>query len=176
MACYAARVRAWLAIALIAWGCGDDDAGDGGAGDAALCGIGPGSVEVGEGGARWSPLPESGGELEIVRGAQGGIHVLVGFTAREMDLNLSAHYELNDATMGGATVGTPTDLELRPTLFSPDGSGGSVRNPDLVILDNEMPSFERFVGRTLSLSVRVVSRDGSHACDARTVTLINEIP
>ena len=169
-------MRACLLVLAIACGCGGDDAGDGGAGDAAACGVGPGTVEVGEGGARWSPLPASGGEMEIVRGAQGGIHVLVGFTARDMDLNMTAHYELNDPAMDGATVGIPTDLELRPTLFSADGSGGSIRNPDLVILDNEMPSFERFVGRELRLSVRAVSGDGTRACDVRTVTLVNEIP
>jgi hypothetical protein len=141
------------------------DAGDAEAG----CGTGPGSIEVGVGGSRLRPLPAEGGELPIVRGAQGGIHVVVGVWVRDLDLDLELRYRLEDAS--GALVGEETVLpELTPGLFSPDGARYQ-RHPDLVVLDNDAPRVDDFAGRTLTLRAEARSRDGSHACDARQVVL-----
>jgi hypothetical protein len=114
------------------------------------------------------PLPETGGELSIVLGAQGGIHVLVGFSVSDMDLEMGATYTLTEAGTG-EVFGT-TELALRPTLFSSE-MGQTVRNPDLVVLDNENPSVDRFAGRAAVLSLEAISAD-SHACDSREITLI----
>jgi hypothetical protein len=87
-----------------------------------------------------------------------------------MDLELVLHYRLEDAT-DGAPVGVETVLRLTPPLFAPDGSRFA-RHPDLVILDNETPRVEDFVGRTVLLHAEAISVDGSHACDVREVTLV----
>ena len=137
--------------------------------DATECGRGPGVVQVGQGGSRLRALPETGGELPIVLGSQGGIHVLVGFRARDMDLEMDVEYRLVDPG-SQEVVGTPTTLALRPTLFSREGAD-AVRNPDLVVLNNEEPRVEDFAGRVVRLELEAMSAD-SHACDAREVTLL----
>lgn len=137
-------------------------------GEPTVCGEGPGVVTVGEGGSRLRPLPEVGGELPIVRGAQGGIHVLVGFSVEAMDLTMEAEYRLENAETG-ESLGESTALTLRPGLFSSQ-SGQAIRNPDLLILDPEAPSIERYAG--LSAILHLEARDAtSHACDQRQVTL-----
>jgi len=134
------------------------------------CGRGPGSVRLGEGGSRLRDLPESGGALDIVRGSQGGIHVLVGFRVRDMGLEMHAVYRLVDPETGEA-VGTPTERALRPTLFNADGAD-YVRNPDLIVLDNGSDDTTAFAGRNLHLELEAVS-DDSHACDLRAVELVD---
>jgi len=138
-------------------------------GGMSTCGDGPGSVTVAEGGSRLRPLPTTGGELPIVLGAQGGIHVLVGFTVRDMSLEMRATYTLRELATD-AVLGTPTELELRPTLFRTE-LGDTIRNPDLIILDNEAPTIDRFEGRQARLILEAVSGD-SHACDVREITLV----
>ncbi len=147
----------WLA------GCIGDD------GPGTACGTGPGKVEVARGGSRLYDLPPSGGELPIVLGSQGGIHVLVGFRVWDMDLGMDITYRLVDPETE-AVVGTPTALSLRPTLFTNDGTS-TIRNPDLVVLNNEEPRVEDFAGRTVRLELEARSAD-SHACDARTARLV----
>lgn len=134
-----------------------------------VCGTGSGRVEVGRGGSRLRDLPPSGGELDIVRGSQGGIHVVVGAWVEGMDLELTMTYRLEE---DGVVVGTPTTVPLRDALFAPAGER-YVRHPDLVVLDNFSPSVDRFAGRTVDLTVEAVSVDGSHACDTRSVVLID---
>lgn len=158
-----------LAFAILA-SCGPPGPVDAGDGATGACGSGPGQIEVGYGGSRLRALPPTGGELAIVRGAQGGIHVLVGAWVEDMDLELELRYRLEDAA-DGSPVGVETVLRLTPPLFSPDGSR-YVRHPDLVILDNEMPRVEDYVGRTVLLQAEAISVDGSHACDVREVTLV----
>jgi len=111
----------------------------------------------------------TGGELPIVLGAQGGIHVLVGFTVRDMELEMQATYTLQELE-SDAVLGTPTQLELRPTLFTTE-LGETIRNPDLIVLDNETPSIDRFEGLRARLRLEAVS-EGSHACDVREITLV----
>ncbi|MCB9591374.1 MAG: hypothetical protein H6719_01470 [Sandaracinaceae bacterium] len=131
------------------------------------CGTGSGSVEVGRGGSRIRSLPPSGGELDIVRGSQGGIHVLVGAWVEGMDLDLTLSYRLEEA---GELVGAPSEIPLRAALFAPAGER-YVRHPDLIVLDNFSPSVDQYVGRTVDLTAEAVSADGSHACDTRSVVL-----
>ncbi|MEZ4340139.1 MAG: hypothetical protein R3B82_26250 [Sandaracinaceae bacterium] len=136
------------------------------------CGTGGGSVEVGRGGSRLRSLPATGGELDIVRGSQGGIHVVVGAWVEGMDLEMTMTYRLEE---DGEVIGTPTSVPLRDALFVPAGTRW-VRHPDLVVLDNLSPSVERFAGHTVDLTVEAVSVDGSHACDTRSVTLTDPGP
>jgi hypothetical protein len=147
-------------------GCDDPRPTDAGTSE---CGDGPGTVTVAEGGSRLRPLPETGGALPIVLGAQGGIHVLVGFTARDMALDMRATYTLTSVATD-EVLGEPTVVDLRPTLFTTE-LGVTQRNPDLVVLDNETPDVDRFAGQLARLSLEAVSAD-SHACDDREVTLV----
>ncbi len=123
---------------------------------------------MGSGGLRLISLPESGGLLPIVRGSQGGIHVVVGAWVRDLPLEMELAYELRDAE-DSSPVGLSTVLELTPSLFSADGSRYQ-RHPDLLVLDNEMADVTPFVGRAVYLQGR--ARAGSEeACDSRLVTL-----
>ena len=152
-----------LALAILC-GCPGDDTGfDAGS----ECGRGPGIVELAQGGSRLRNLAD-GADLPIVRGSQGGIHVLLGFRVRDMELTMNAVYQLRDSETG-ELVGTPTERALRPTLFSTEGTD-TVRNPDLVVLDNGSDDTTDFDGRAVRVELSAVSA-GSHACDAREVIL-----
>ncbi|HJL20269.1 MAG TPA: hypothetical protein RMH99_31670 [Sandaracinaceae bacterium LLY-WYZ-13_1] len=157
--------RTLATLAILIGSCGPPAGADGGAG----CGTGPGTVEVGAGGSRLRALSERGGELSIIRGAQGGIHVVVGAWVADMDLELELRYRLTDA---GTPVGDETVRDLAPGLFAPDGDRW-VRHPDLVVLDDDEPRVDDFAGRRLTLEVEARSVDGSHACDRREVTLVD---
>jgi len=157
------RASPWLLLLLL--GCGPPPPGL----PDASCGTGPGSVEVGRGGSRLRALPAEGGELEIVRGSQGGIHVLVGAWVADMDLDMTLRYRLED---DGERVGIETEVPLRAALFAPS-SERFVRHPDLVVLDNDSPDTSAFAGRTVELTAEALSVDGSHACDTRRVTLVD---
>ncbi len=136
----------------------------------ASCETERGQVEVGRGGSRLRSLPRTGGEVDIIRGAQGGIHVVVGaWVSADVDLDLTMRYQLVEA---GSLLGTETSVELRPALFAVDGAR-FVRHPDLIVLDGFSPSVDRFVGRTADLEVELWSADGTRACDSRTVTLVD---
>lgn len=156
--------RLIFGLALVVAGCSDGSPPDGNG-----CGQGPGRVQVGQGGTRFRDLPAMGGELGIVRGSQGGIHVLVAFRTWDMGLIMDVVYRLEDADTG-EPMGLTTELMLRPGLFGNDGVS-AVRNPDLLILDNEAPSIDRFAGRSARLVLEAVG-GGSHACDARFATLV----
>lgn len=153
-----------LAFAL-STGCGPVTAPDAGSG----CGTGAGRVEVARGGSRALALPPEGGELPIVLGPQGGIHVVVGAWVEDMDLDLVLSYRLED--LAGDLVVPATELDLGPSLFRPDGDR-HLRNPDLVVLDDQAARVEDFAGQMLDLVAEARSIDGSHACDRRRVTLI----
>ncbi|MDW8362695.1 MAG: hypothetical protein RMK74_09860 [Myxococcales bacterium] len=146
------------------WGCapGPVPPGD------AACGSASGEVEVGQGGASWSPLPRAGGSLRIVRGSQGGVHVLVGFRARGLPPRMDVVYELRGDD--GALVGEArTALSLTPGLFTRDGDA-LVRNPDLLVLDWDEDRSADFAGVTAVLTLEART-DGGTACDARRVVL-----
>lgn len=141
--------------------------------DAGACGSGPGSAVAGTGTTRFAPFFATGGELEIVRGAQGGIHVLVGFRPVGMDLRITVVYALLEQG---------TEVEVAPAITrSLDPSGytrdadGYMRLGDLLVLDNMVPRVEDFVGRTVRLRLDVVSADGSHACPESVVTLVDRV-
>ena len=150
--------------AMLLLGCGSEPGVDGGG----TCGDGFGRVQAGQGGSRLRALPVTGGELPIVRGTQGGIHVLVGFRVWDMQLDMRATYRLVEVGTG-ALVGTPTELNLTPSLFTSDASS-RLRNPDLLILNNTAAPVSEFAGRVVRFEVEAVSAD-AHACDVRTVTL-----
>jgi len=148
--------------------CGPSPVSDAG-GDAPSECAGPGTVEVGRGGSRLRALPSSGGELPIVVGAQGGIHVVVGAWVRGLDLDMVMTYRLEDPA-DGSRVGDETSVPLSAGLFAPDGDRYA-RHPDLIVLDNDTPRVDDFVERRVLLRVEARSNDGAHACDSREVTL-----
>ena len=133
------------------------------------CETGTGAVEVGRGGSRLRRLSTTDPELDIVRGPQGGIHVVVGAWVRDVSLDLTMNYRLSQ---DGERVGDETSVELRPALFAPDGER-FVRHPDLIVLDNFSPDTSGFAGRTVVLEVEILTDDGTHACDSRMVTLVD---
>lgn len=139
--------------------------------DAGACGTGPGTAVAGTGTTRFRPLAATGGELEIVRGAQGGIHVLVGFRPIAMDLRTTAIYSLLEQSTD-AEVAPSVARSLDPSGFTRDADG-YVRLGDLLVLDNMVPRVEDFVGRTVRLHVEVTSADGSHACPEAVVLLVD---
>ena len=158
------RVRVAL-LCLLACGCDPGGGGDAGAG----C-LDDGRVEVGSGGSRLVRLPESGGELPIVRGSQGGIHVVVGAWVQELPLEMDLTYRLLDARTSDL-VGEPTTLRLTPSLFRPDGARHQ-RHPDLLVLDDESADVAPFVGRTVRLTAEARTTT-ERACDSREVTLVD---
>ena len=104
-----------------------------------------------------------------MRGAQGGIHVLVGFRVLAVPLTLTATYRLRDPGTG-ETVGAPTVRALGPGLYRVDGVG-TARVDDLLVLDPDTPRVEDFAGRVVALELEVVTAAGACARDTRTVTL-----
>jgi hypothetical protein len=126
------------------------------------------AVEVGGSGGRFVRLPREGGELPVVRGSQGGIHVLVGFRPRAMPLTVTATYRLVDPATG-AILGNPTVRMLGPGLYRVDAEGPA-RIDDLLVLDPDEPRVADFAGRAARLEVEVVA---ASACgrDVRLVTL-----
>lgn len=160
------RCLALVGLVLVA--CGPSPAIDAGPDAPATC-AGPGTVEVGRGGSRLRALPPSGGELPIVVGAQGGIHVVVGAWVRGLDLDMVMSYRL-EAPADGSRIGDETVVPLSAGLFAPDGDRYA-RHPDLIVLDNDTPRIDDFAERRVLLRVEARSNDGAHACDVREVTL-----
>ncbi len=161
---YPSPVRAALLVLVLACGCDPVDPVDGGGACAD-----DGRVEVGAGGSRLIALPESGGELPIVLGSQGGIHVVVGAWVRDLPLEMDLTYRLEDPVTA-ATIGEPTTLHLTPSLFRPDGARQQ-RHPDLLVLNNESPDVTELAGRS-ALLVAEARTAAARACDLRQVVLV----
>jgi len=153
---------------LLLLGCGPAPDGDAGPEGGARC-EGPGELEVGRGGSRLRALPPEGGELPIVVGAQGGIHVVVGAWVRGVDLEMELTYRLEDPE-DGSRIGDETRVPLSPGLFAPDGDRFA-RHPDLIVLDNDTPRVDDFAERVVLLRAEGRSSGGAHVCDDRQVTL-----
>lgn len=126
-----------------------------------------GRTEVGTGQSRLLALPEEGGELEIVRGPQGGIHLLVGAWVRDLPLEMTLRYYLE----AGERVGEETVLELSPSYFAADGARYR-RHPDLLILDNLSADVEPFAGRIVRIHVEARTADDA-SCDVRSAMIVD---
>lgn len=136
------------------------------------CGAADGALEVGHVvGSELRPLPLEGGELPIVRGPQGGIHVLVGVWVDGLDLDLNLTYRLRDPDTG-ERIGIETTLSLRPSLFDREGPR-PIRSPDLLILDDSAAPVEEYAGRRAWLEAEARAGDDI-ACDSRGVTLLGD--
>jgi hypothetical protein len=157
-------MRQLALAALVLAGCGAEPTAD-----ADAC-IVDGRLEVGAGGARLTALPLRGGELPIVHGPQGGIHVVVGLWVRDLPLEMDVTYRLRDAA-DGSLVGTETTLHLTPGFFAVDGARYE-RHPDLVVLDGSSADVTPFAGRSVILRAEARTAAGT-ACDARAATLVD---
>ncbi|MCA9610059.1 MAG: hypothetical protein KC619_30895 [Myxococcales bacterium] len=164
-------MRAVLVLSLLLGALGCDGPGGVDAGrDAA--GAMP-TVELGTGTSAFEPIPETGAELELVMGPQGGFHVFV--TARIEDLDVEdmlIRYAAHDAATG-ELVGHEATYVTDSTRLARDGTGW-VRAGDFVILHDSSPDTVR--GRVLEISVHVEEASGAlSADDSRVVTIVDNV-
>ncbi len=128
-------------------------------------------VELGTGTSRFEPLPETGAELELVGGPQGGFHVFV--TARIHDLDVESlliRYDAVDPATG-TPVGHDASFVVDPTRLAREGDGW-VRAGDFVILHDSSPDPVR--GLTLEVRVHVEEQAGDRSADdSRVVRIID---
>ncbi|HHH28535.1 MAG TPA: hypothetical protein ENK57_09335 [Polyangiaceae bacterium] len=173
------RLRLSLGLALLVAGCavagcsgapGGTDAGpDAAGGDA---GGGAARVELGTGTAAFEAIPETGGELELVGGPQGGFHVFV--TARLFNLDpegMTLRFSARDSSTSTA-VGTPAVFLLVAARVQREGDH-FVRVGDFLILDDSSPDAVR--GTTLDITVTAEDADGRAASDERTVLIVDNV-
>lgn len=154
----------WMSGACAPPGVGHQDAGPDGPCQGATT-----VVEVGQGGARLAAL-RAGDDLQIVEGSQGGIHVLVGFFLGGAPRDVSAVYRLTSDDEARTDVVAPLERALRPGLFEAQ-DGRTVRNPDLLVLNNDSPNPSLFADRRVRLRVELTEADGTGYCDERQVFL-----
>ena len=162
------RSIAWvLGLVLGTLGCGDPSGTDAGVDAASRA---P-RVEMGTGTSTFEPIPETGAELELVRGPQGGYHVFVA--ARLYDLEpegLRLFLSAVDTSTAGS-VGTDAEFRLVRSRVQPEGDH-FVRVGDFLILHDDDPDAVR--GLTLTITVRAVEEGtGLEASDRRTVLIVD---
>jgi hypothetical protein len=149
--------------------------------DAALDGIDPSvSAELGTGQLSWEDFPASGGQLELVYGAQGGYHVwgrvrFHGF-APDVDVNFSAVDLTTARVLRSPTMWARRRIENGIGYGLESAGGGSfATTAELVILLIECA--DEVVGH--ELQVRVLVRDHATqqrlAVDTRTAVVIDEV-
>lgn len=167
------------ALALTPSACGDDGS-DGGDVDGGSTDAGSpvdadsetpaaGRVELGTGTTSFVAIPESGGQLELVAGPQGGWHVDV--TARLYDFEIEGLLLSYEIRRDGAIVSMPRQFELREAIVVREGDHW-LRAGDFVPFEITMPS--DVVGDTVTVQVLAEPTEGSAASDARTVLIVDE--
>jgi hypothetical protein len=156
--------RGLLAILLSA--CGATVAPD--AGSAPDAG-GP-RVELGTGTSAFVPIPESGAELELVAGSQGGFHV--DLTARLWELEIDGLLVSYEAVpVGGTTpISVPTEVELNTSRVVPEGDH-FLRAGDFLQLEVSGPA--DVVGMELEIRVRAACVGGGVAEDTTRARIVD---
>ena len=130
------------------------------------------SVELGTGVSAFEAIPETGAELELVRGPQGGHHVFL--TARFRGLNpegMTLTFTAVD-TATGSVVRAPASFNLVLARVRAEGDA-YVRVGDFLILeDMENPDAVR--GLTLDITVLAEEAGtGRSATDHRVVLIVD---
>lgn len=129
-------------------------------------------IELGTGTASYEPIPDTGGELELVGGPQGGFHVFV--TARIYGIDTiegaTLTFDATDTTTG-ANVGTPTVIGIQETRITREGDRW-VKAGDFLILHDSAPDSVR--GLELDIRAHVVDAAGTTMVeDHRVITVID---
>lgn len=130
-------------------------------------------IELGTGTSAFEPIAETGGELELVGGPQGGFHVFI--TARFFELDPEGMRLRFDAINvdTGANVGTPAIFSLVLARVQREGDH-FVRAGDILILDDGNPDNVR----GLMLDVTVTAEEagtGRSATDHRVVRIVDDV-
>jgi len=130
-------------------------------------------IELGTGTSAFEPIPETGGELELVGGPQGGFHVFV--TARFFELDpagMSLRFDATDVGTG-LNVGHPTEIRLVLARAQREGDH-FVRAGDILILDDGNPDNVR--GLTLDVTVTAEEAGtGRSATDHRVILIVDDV-
>ena len=166
-----ARIIA-LAFLVFSLGCDASATGDDAGASRFDAGDTPPSVELGQGTSGFEALPDTGGELELIGGPQGGFHVFLTARLRGLDpegmrLTFSA---IDTAT--GSNIGTPAVFNLTTSRVQRDGAG-FVRAGDFLIL-NDM-SADGLEGLTLDVTVLAEEAGGRSATDHRVVLIVDNV-
>lgn len=159
-----------ILASLTLFGCDDTTARDGGLDDSMVAAS---SVELGTGTSAFETIPETGGELELVGGPQGGFHVFVAARLRGLNPEgMTLTFSATDVDTG-ANVGVPATFNLITSRVQPDGEG-HVRVGDFLILDEANPDNVR--GRTLDITVLAEEAGtGRSATDHRVVLIVDNV-
>jgi hypothetical protein len=171
-----ARSAPTLALAVVLSACGGGaDGADAGAGtgtDAGPRGDAGGSdtarVELGTGRTSFVEIPESGAELELIAGPQGGWHIDV--TARLYDLAIDGMLLTYEITRDGTVISMPRQFMLREAIVVREGDHW-LRAGDFVPFEITQPS--DVAGDTVTVRVIAEATDGARAEDERSVTIVD---
>ncbi len=142
------------------------------AGEDAAVGTNEPRVTLGTGTSSFVPIADSGAELELVAGTQGGFHVDV--TARIWDLDVEGALLGYEAIPVGSTtpISVPTEIELTSTRVVREGDHW-LRAGDFLRMNVSGPS--GVVGMELELRVRVIDTSGESAEDVKRALIVDRI-
>jgi hypothetical protein len=167
-------LRASLLLVILALaGCPKEDVPSGDAGPPDDAGA-PGDAAaarlvLGTGTDVFTPIPETGAELGLVYGPQGGWHLdaAVQLYGLEPD-GLLLGYEIHDATTG-ENLGMPLTFRLQRRFVEQEGDHW-VRVGDRAIFD--IMSDAEVLGRVVELRATATRPEGTMAADARVLTVV----
>lgn len=125
-------------------------------------------VELGTGTTSFVTIPESGAELELVAGPQGGWHIDV--TARLYELIIEDLLLTYEIERDGVIISMPRQFMLREALVTPEGDH-YLRAGDFVPFEISQPS--DVVGDTVVVRAIAEATDGARAEDEHTVTIVD---
>ncbi|MGF1468490.1 MAG: hypothetical protein ACFCGT_20385 [Sandaracinaceae bacterium] len=128
------------------------------------------AVELGTGAARFEPIPDAGGTVELVAGPQGGFHLDV--SARLVDLSPDGLRLVYEARDDERVWSLPTEIDLTRSSVVPEGQRAYLRVGDLLVLDIDEPT--QVEGRTVALRVTARAADGEMASDERAVRIVDD--
>lgn len=125
-------------------------------------------VELGEGLTTFRDVPPTGGTIELVRGAQGGLHVDLAVRVRGFEPeSLTLVY---GASTAERTFGEVTYNVNRGRKFFPAGNAWE-RSGDRLVLN--VVEEELIVGQEVGFTIQMIV-DGQEVQDGRTMRVVDE--
>ena len=174
-----------IALSVLSFACTHPNPNDGGPMDAqrdiaAQDGEIPGvTVEFGTGQSDYEDVPASGGQLELIYGAQGGYHVWGRARFRGFDPDVDVSFSATRVS-DGRVLHTPQPARrwivdgIRRGL-NDEGGGSFATDAELVILS--ISCSDMVVGDQLTVRVFVRERStGRVATDVRSARIVDAIP